>query len=59
MLLIPTEICKNHPQPPPTLQNVHKSKNHGFDKSIRIRIHHGLYLNTDKRKHEIIPIPVF
>ena len=57
MILVPPELWENRSLPPPPVKNIIKSKDHSFNKWIKIRLHHYPYLKTEKRKRETIPIP--
>ena len=61
IILVLLELCENRSLqslPPPTFEEIIKSKDHSYNKWTEVRLHQDPYLKTEKPKREPIPIPI-
>jgi hypothetical protein len=60
MILVPPEMWENRTQTlsPPPVKKILNSKDHGYNKWTKVRLHQEPFLKSEKQKREPIPIPI-
>jgi hypothetical protein len=59
MILIPPELWEEGSQATlPLVKKILNSNDHSYNKWTQVRLHRDVYLKTEKRKREPIPIPI-
>jgi hypothetical protein len=58
MILVPPDLVENGSQAPtPPVKQILKLNDYSYIKWTQVRLHQDLYLKTEKRKRQPIPIP--